>query len=148
MVEFAVILPLLVILVFGITELGRAIYQQNTLSKAIEGGVRYLARSWETVDENCNTVGDWGTHSVNAQNIVVYGNEGGAGDPLIDTLTPAQVSFSVVARVNGTTGEDACVVQGVATTPFDGAFGDQIVPLLDLGAITLNARSEERYVGE
>ena len=35
MVEFAIILPLLLLLLFGITELGRALYQQNVLTQAV-----------------------------------------------------------------------------------------------------------------
>jgi Flp pilus assembly protein TadG len=41
-VEFAIVLILLVPLVFGITEFGRAIYQYNTLTKIVRNGARYL----------------------------------------------------------------------------------------------------------
>jgi Flp pilus assembly protein TadG len=44
MVELAIILPLLLLLLFGVTELGRALYQQNILTQAVELGGRYLAR--------------------------------------------------------------------------------------------------------
>ena len=40
MVEFAGALILLLLLVFGITEIGRAIYQLNTLTKSVEAGAR------------------------------------------------------------------------------------------------------------
>jgi Flp pilus assembly protein TadG len=43
-VELAFILPIMLILVFGITELGRALYQYNGLVKATRGAVRYLAQ--------------------------------------------------------------------------------------------------------
>jgi Flp pilus assembly protein TadG len=43
-VEMALILPVMLILVFGITELGRALYQYNSLVKATRGAVRYLAQ--------------------------------------------------------------------------------------------------------
>jgi Flp pilus assembly protein TadG len=42
-VEFALILPLLVTLVFGITEFGRAYFVQTTLSAAARDGVRVMA---------------------------------------------------------------------------------------------------------
>ncbi len=42
-VEFALILPLLVVLVFGITEFGRAYFVQTTLSGAARDGVRVMA---------------------------------------------------------------------------------------------------------
>lgn len=43
-VEFALVLPILLIAVFGITELGRAFYQYNALVKATRDAVRYLAQ--------------------------------------------------------------------------------------------------------
>jgi Flp pilus assembly protein TadG len=42
-VEFALVLPLLVALVFGITEFGRAYFVQTTLSGAARDGVRVMA---------------------------------------------------------------------------------------------------------
>lgn len=43
-VELALIIGPMLILVFGITELGRALYQYNALVKATRGAVRYLAQ--------------------------------------------------------------------------------------------------------
>lgn len=43
-VELALILPVMLILVFGITELGRALFQYNALVKATRGAARYLAQ--------------------------------------------------------------------------------------------------------
>jgi len=42
-VEFALVLPLLVLLVFGIAEFGRAYHLQTTLSGAARDGVRVMA---------------------------------------------------------------------------------------------------------
>jgi len=42
-VEFALVLPLLVLLVFGIAEFGRAFYIQSTISGAAREGVRRIA---------------------------------------------------------------------------------------------------------
>lgn len=42
--EMAIILIPMLILCFGITELGRALYQYNGLAKATRGAVRYLAQ--------------------------------------------------------------------------------------------------------
>lgn len=43
-VEMALVLIPMLILCFGITELGRALYQYNGLVKATRGGVRYLSQ--------------------------------------------------------------------------------------------------------
>lgn len=42
-VEFAVVLLPLVMMIFGITELGRAFYQYNTLAKATRDATRFLS---------------------------------------------------------------------------------------------------------
>lgn len=43
-VEMALLLPFLFVLAFGLTELGRAVYQYNTLAKAVRDGARHLSQ--------------------------------------------------------------------------------------------------------
>ena len=42
-VEFAIVLPVIVLIAFAMTELGRGLYQYNTLSKAVHAAARFLA---------------------------------------------------------------------------------------------------------
>lgn len=60
-VEFALILPLLLILTFTTTEFGRALYEYDTVAKSVREAARYLSRQNE------------GTHVAEAQNLIVYG---------------------------------------------------------------------------
>jgi Flp pilus assembly protein TadG len=79
LVEFALVLPMLLLLSLLATELGRAVYRYNTAAKAVRDAVRYLA------------VQTPGTHVAEARNLIVYGNVAGTG-PLLDTaLTAANV---------------------------------------------------------
>lgn len=43
-VEMALLLGPLLLLALGVTELGRAVYQYNTLTKAVRDGARYLSQ--------------------------------------------------------------------------------------------------------
>lgn len=43
-IEMALLLPLLVLLLFGVTEFGRAVYQYNALAKAVRDSARYLSQ--------------------------------------------------------------------------------------------------------
>ena len=43
LVEFALVLPLLLILTFITTEFGRALYQYNTIAKSLRDASRYLS---------------------------------------------------------------------------------------------------------
>ncbi len=79
LVEFALILPLLLLLTFITTEFGRAMYQYNTITKSVRDAVRYLS------------VQTPGTHTAQAQNLVVYGNITGTGTPLVLGLSLANV---------------------------------------------------------
>ncbi|CAN7255151.1 TadE/TadG family type IV pilus assembly protein [Massilia sp. LjRoot122] len=44
LIELSLLLVPLLLLVFGITEFGRAIYQYNALTKGVRDGVRYLSQ--------------------------------------------------------------------------------------------------------
>ena len=60
-VEFALILPLLLILTFTTTEFGRAVYEYDTVAKSVRQAARYLS------------IQNPGTHTTEAQNLVIYG---------------------------------------------------------------------------
>ncbi|SDY55105.1 Flp pilus assembly protein TadG [Collimonas sp. OK242] len=79
-VEFALVLPLLLLLTFITTEFGRAMYQYNIITKSVRDAVRYLS------------VQTPGTNTAAAKNLVVYGNTAGTGTPLALGLTLANVA--------------------------------------------------------
>lgn len=79
-VEFALVLPLLLLLTITTTEFGRAIYQYNTIVKSLRAATRYL--SLQTPN----------TMTTEARNLVVFGNIAGTGPALVPGLVVAQVS--------------------------------------------------------
>jgi Flp pilus assembly protein TadG len=79
LVEFALILPMLVMLLFLTTEFGRAYYQYDTITKSVRQAARYLS------------VRAQGRDIANAKNIIVYGNPAGTGAPLVPGLTLSNV---------------------------------------------------------
>ncbi|WP_208993725.1 TadE/TadG family type IV pilus assembly protein [Alcanivorax sediminis] len=147
MVEFAIMLPMIVVLVFGITELGRAIYQQNTLSKAAASGARYMSRSPQAVTSDCAEGATWSASVLNAANLIAYGRQSGTGQPLLPDLDAADASFSVAQRTVTGMG-NACVITASVSVPFRAIFGDTLVPFLDLDPLNLSAIVEERFHGE
>jgi len=74
-IELAFVLPLMLILAFGITELGRALYQYNGLVKATRGAVRYLAQ------HDLANASNLGEVHLKTKNIAVCGNENCSGLP-------------------------------------------------------------------
>ncbi|QDL37127.1 TadE/TadG family type IV pilus assembly protein [Rhodoferax sediminis] len=81
-VELGILLIPLVLLVFGITEFGRAIYQYNTLVKATRNAARFLSAQGPGDPADVTT----------AQCLAVYGNQACTGSALVPALTAAMVS--------------------------------------------------------
>lgn len=80
LVEFALLLPFLLVLSFMTVELGRAVQRYNSTAKVVRDAVRYL--SMQTP----------GTHTTEARNLIVYGNVAGTGALLDPALTTANVA--------------------------------------------------------
>lgn len=79
LVEFALILPFLLLLSLTAAEFGRAIWQYNTLTKSVRDSARYL--SLQTP----------GTRMTQARNLAVYGNLSGTGSPLARGLSTTHI---------------------------------------------------------
>lgn len=82
-VEMALILVVFLFVVFGIAEFARALYTYNTLVQSTRAAAR-----WAVVN---------GTAGSSVQNIAVYGNAAGTGEPLLSGLTTSNVVVSVDA---------------------------------------------------
>ncbi|ROZ76634.1 TadE/TadG family type IV pilus assembly protein [Ramlibacter sp. WS9] len=79
LLEFALILPFLLLLSIAAIELGRAVWQYNALTKSVRDAARYL--SLQTP----------GTKMTQARNLAVYGNLSGTGTPLAPGLSTSHV---------------------------------------------------------
>ena len=145
-VELAIILPLLIILLFGFIELGRALYQTNMLTKAVTVGGRYLARAPGAVTPACGQGSEWDANAAQAKTLVVYASDDDTGPPILPGLDAGDITIAVRQEVTGAV--TACVIRVQANQDFAAIFGDSIVPMLDLGPIELNASVEERYIGD
>jgi Flp pilus assembly protein TadG len=87
MLELAICLSLLITLVFGITEFGRAMFLYDTLAKSARDAARFLA----VRDPNSS-----GALS-DAKCMAVYGNPSCTGNALASGLTTAMVSICYAA---------------------------------------------------
>ena len=80
LVEFVLLAPLLLALLLAVAEMGRALYQYNTLAKAVYAGARYYA---------ANVLADEAAAEAKAALLVQYGDDTGAGQPLLPPPLPA-----------------------------------------------------------
>ncbi len=157
-VEFALMLPLLLIMVFGITELGRALYQQNMLTKAVTSGARYMARAYGALDTDCVPTATWTSHIAAARDLVAFGSvdPGSGAQPMLPGLDETAAidvqhdgPIVIAVPVGGATQDiRACTVTVSAHVPFASIFGRALIPMFGLGDVELNARAEERFIGD
>lgn len=83
-VEFGILIIPMVLMLLGLAEYGRAIYQYNTLAKATRDATRYLT----TVSPG-NAANEWGR----ARCLALYGNIDCNGDLLAPNLTAEMVEI-------------------------------------------------------
>jgi Flp pilus assembly protein TadG len=81
LVEFAIGVTVFVMVMFGVMEFGRALWVHNALTDAARRGARYGA---------LHTSAD----IAKVKNVVVYGNEDGTGEPMLNNLTTGQVDVT------------------------------------------------------
>ena len=159
MVELAIVIIPLVMIVFGITELGRALYQDNSLTKAVNIGARYIARQPDLLHspyaENnpCAVVdgGRWSSVQGEAKNLIICGRRGDcdAQEAVVPGLVADHIHIPepVFVPASDYGGNPACRITVTARTPFSPIFGDVVVPFTSVGLFSLTARTEERYIG-
>jgi hypothetical protein len=141
LIELAIIIPVLITITFGITEFGRAIYQYNTLAKAVRDGARYLAVRDPGASASVSGV----------QCMVVHGNPGCTGPTLVPGLTLSMVSVChamdpACAAAHQSQGASpvinlVTVTIGGANAPFTfQSLVSFVVPNIQFGAISATMR--------
>jgi len=81
LVEFAISATVFLTAMFGVLEFGRAMWAHNALTDAARRGARYAT---------LNTTAS----SAQVKNVVVFGNPGGTGSPMLNNLSTANVDVS------------------------------------------------------
>lgn len=92
MIEFAIALPVLLLLMLATAEFGRMLSQYNTLTKAVRDGVRYAASTAEA--GSTGIVAITPAIATAVANLVATGNVAGSGTPILPGLTAADVTVT------------------------------------------------------
>lgn len=137
-VEFAFMLPVLLLMMTGMLEVGRAYYQANTVEKGLRSGALYAARSVYPLD--APTI-------ATAGNLVKTGTLDGSGPFLVDGWSSAGAGFSITtSSYSGTGPNPVPVIRVEAVVPY--------VPILPglmsftgLGDINMRLSHEQAYIG-
>ena len=126
LVEAAIVLPIMLMLFGAVAEFGRYFYEYSTAAKAARVGARFMcSKSLDSASKN------W---VADAKSLVVYGNTGGSGTPVLPGLTTANVDITFSGGTwNGT--------DGVPTKVTVGIINYQHQPIFDLAKFTKSSFS-------
>lgn len=136
-VEMALVLVSMLVLILGVAEFGRALYQYNTLTKAVRDAARYLSQS-DTSDAS-----KYDEAKEDAKCLAVYGSLSCGNQALAAGLTTDMVSINPINQITDS-GASITLVE-VAITGFTFNFflnplmffsgGDQSITFGDIRAI-------------
>lgn len=120
-IEAAIALPLLLLLMFGTVEAGRAFVQYTVLASAVRNAARHAAG--KALLGTTQTVFISPTLLTETRNLVVYGNEVGSGAPRLPSLATGQITVTDAGNSN---------VQVTALYPYQPLFRPRL-PTLGAG---------------
>jgi len=134
MAEFVIGAPILMLLLYAVVELGRALVQFSLLTDAARDADRYLAS--KAILDSTGVVNISGAVSGTAKNLVVFGNPGGTGTPLLPGLNVGQVTVSSDGSNNVTIS---------VNYPYQSLFGGTIPDFFDSGSVSTGSMNLHSY---
>ena len=95
-IEFAIVVPVMLFLMLATAEFGRVFYHYNTLTKAVQTGARYASKPLLKTSELTNIDA---VFKQRIQNFVVYGNENGGGNAVLDGFSANNTNVAISSNV-------------------------------------------------
>jgi Flp pilus assembly protein TadG len=135
-VEFALMLPVFLLVTAGMIDLGRALYQTNAVEKGLRAGAMYAARNSYplTLAQKTET-----------ENIVKKGNRAGTGKYLVEGWSdPTSLNISTTTEV--VDGTPVPIYHFDAAVPFDPLLPG-LLTALNLDDIKITLSHEQAYIG-
>lgn len=154
--EMALVIPFLLVLMFGAVDLGNYFLSEHVVDKAVRDASRYAARLPLADYASC-AVSSGGAAEQQTQRVARFGDPAGSGNQRLAGWTADNMTTVSIACDDGTSGnswatagiysdfpDGAPVVTVTATVPYNTLFG-----LVGLGSMSfnLNAQSQAAVVG-
>ncbi|MEE9139197.1 MAG: TadE/TadG family type IV pilus assembly protein [Alphaproteobacteria bacterium] len=141
-VEFAISVWLLIILMVGAMEFGRAFYHHRLITNSVRDASRYLARVEDRNDP---------AFQANARNLAMRGSIDPTAPLLLSYWNDANTVQFLAADYDNAAGDYRCaatcaVIRAVATVPYTPPAS--FLGALGINAITFSVTHEERFIGE
>jgi len=136
-VEFALMMPFLLLLFSGLTEYGRAYFQANAIEKGLRAATLYAAR----VDTPLSAA-----DTIIAENILKTGTADGSGEFLVSGWGQAGAGYTITTSSYDMDGVAVPVIRMEANVPFD-PLVPEMVAFVGLDDFTITLAHEQAYVG-
>lgn len=130
-VELALLLPVYLILMMGVGEIGRACYEYNTLTKLVRAGAQHLAR---VADSGAGVIDITGAKRTATRNLVVFGSPAGGGTPLLQGLSTGDITVVAVDATHVAVSATYAYTPLFAVIPTFGMGGGNIQSLTTMNA--------------
>ncbi len=137
-VEFALLAPLLALVMVGIFDFGYFLNQSNDLTKSLRVGAMLAARSSLPIPNSLQTT---------INNLVKTGTTDGSGEFIIPGWSHADADLSVATSTFSSGGTDFKVIRLVASVPYEAYFSG-FLQTYGFNTITMNAAHEQAFVGD
>lgn len=139
MVEFVLVIPLVLLLIIGTAQVGRGFNTYNALTKTLRDGSRYAAEVARTAGGSTGNLSISAATRAQIQNLVVFGNTAGTGQPVLPGLTVGNVTVTTTATGDVDLNVNYNYLPIFTTSPTFG-FGTPINPAFTMRAnITMRA---------
>ena len=137
-IEFALIMPFLLLLFSGLTEIGRAYFQANAVEKGLRAAALYAARATSPLSAADRVI---------TENIVRTGTVDGSGPNLVSGWGKPGASVTITTTDYNLDGIAVPVINVAAAVPLD-PLVPELVSMVGLESFTINLSHEQAYVGE
>ena len=134
-VKFALVLPVIVLLGVGLTEMGRVVNQATTVQKSLRAGAIYAARNQFPLTAAVKTT---------AENLVKKGDPSGSAGYLVPGWSKAGANLTLETPDFDLNGTPLPVVRLTATVPFV----PMLPRLLPIPSFNLVLRHEQAFIGD
>ena len=137
-IEFALILPFLLLLFTGLTEVGRAYFQADAIEKGLRAAALYASRVPTPLSVADKQI---------AKNILKTGTVDGTGPLLVSGWGKPGASASITSSGYSLGGTTIPVIKVSASVPLD-PLVPELVSMVGLSTFTINLSHEQAYVGQ
>src|SRR5262249_8900872 len=134
-IEFAICLPIFLIILVMMIDIGRALYQTNAVEKGLQAGALFAARSVYPLTTTART---------QATNLVKTGNAAGTLPYLVSGWSMAGATLGITTRTTAVGTDIVHVYVFTATVPFDPILPGLVTDLMLEGG-SIRVKHEQAY---